>query len=66
MGKSRPRVLALYTELTSLQNGQDESIMDYILCAKTAVAPLKSVGEPVIDSVLVTMLLKDIISANAA
>lgn len=58
MGKSKPRVLALYTELTSLQKGRDESITDYVLRAETAAASLKSAGEPVSDSLLVAMVLK--------
>ena len=37
MGKSKPRVLALYTELTSLQKGHDECITDYVLRAETAL-----------------------------
>ena len=52
MGKSKPRVLALYTELTSLQKGHDECITDYVLRAETAAAPLKSAGETVRDSLL--------------
>ena len=45
MDKSKPRVLALYTELTSLQKGHDECITDYVLRAETAAASLKSAGE---------------------
>ena len=45
MGKSKPRVLALYTELTSLQKGHDECITDYVLRAETAAASLKSASD---------------------
>ena len=38
MGKSKPRVLFPYTELTSLQKGHDECIMDYALQSETAAA----------------------------
>ena len=58
MGKSKPRVLALYTELTSLQKAQDECITDYVLRAETAAASLKSAGETVSDSLLIAMVLK--------
>ena len=58
MGKSKPRVLALYTELTSLQKGQDECTTDYVLRAETAAASLKSAGETVSDSLLIAMVLK--------
>ena len=42
MGKSKPRVLALYTELTSLKKVHDECITDYVLRAETAAASLFS------------------------
>ena len=45
MGKSKPRVLALHTEFTSLQKGHDECITDYVLRAETAAASLKSAGD---------------------
>ena len=45
MGKSKPRVIAPYTELTSLQTGHAESITEYVLCAQTAAASLTLVDE---------------------
>ena len=42
MGKSKPRLLALYTELTSLQKGHDECITDYVLLPETAAASLSA------------------------
>ena len=59
MGKSKPRVLALYTELTSLQKGHDECT-DYALCNETSAASLKSAGETVSDSLLIAMVLKSL------
>ena len=38
MGKSKLRVIALYTELTSLQKGHAESITEYVLRTETAAA----------------------------
>ena len=58
MGKSKPCVLALYTELTSLQKGHDECITDHVLRAETTAASLKSAGETVSDSLLIAMVLK--------
>ena len=58
MGKSKPRVLAPYTELTSLQKGHAESITDYVLRAGTAAASLKSADEIVSDSLLIAMVMK--------
>ena len=58
MGKSKPRVIALYTKLTSLQTGHAESITEYVLRAETAAASLKSVDEIVSDILLIAMVLK--------
>ena len=58
MGKSKPRVTAVYTELTSLQTGHAESITEYVLHAETAAASLKSVDDIVSDSLLIAMVLK--------
>ncbi|KAL7640414.1 UNVERIFIED_CONTAM: hypothetical protein RMT77_008688 [Armadillidium vulgare] len=58
LGSSKPRVIALYTELTSLKLGCDEDVTDYILRAETAATFLKSAGENVSDSLLIAMVLK--------
>lgn len=57
-GKSKPRVLALYADLKSLQKGHNECITDYVLHAETAAASLKSAGKTVSDSLLIAMVLK--------
>ena len=62
MGKSKPCVLALYTELTSLQKGHDECITDYVLHAKPAAASLKSADEILSDSLLIAMVLKGLLT----
>ena len=54
----KPRIITLYTELTSLKKGSDETITDYVLRAETASTMLKSAGEEVSDSLLVAMVLK--------
>jgi len=58
LGKSKPKVIALYTELTSLSKGVTESVTDYMLRAETASTSLKSAGEVISDSLLIAMILK--------
>lgn len=40
-GKLKPRVISLYTELTSLQKAANESFTDYVIHAETAITALK-------------------------
>ena len=49
VGKGKPRVIALYTELTSLKMSEDCGLTDYVLKAETA-AMSKSAGEEINDS----------------
>ena len=57
-GKGKPRIIALYTELTSLHMGEGETTTDYIIRAETAAASLKAAGEVISDGLLVAMTLK--------
>ena len=57
-GSGKPRIIALYTELTSLNKHANESVTDYVIRGETAAAALNSVGESVSDSLLIAMLLK--------
>ena len=52
-GKGKPRIIALYTELTSLQMGETETTTDYIIRAETAATLLKAAGEVISDGLLV-------------
>ena len=54
---STPRVISLYTELTSLVKRSDETVTDYVIRADTTAAALKSAGETVTDSLLIAMVL---------
>ena len=58
LSKSKPKIIGLYTELTSLVKAPDENVTDYMLRAETAATSLKSSGEVISDSLLVAMLLK--------
>ena len=60
LGKSKPRIIALYTELTSLFKKEGESVTDYMLRAETTATSLKSAGEIISDSLLIATILKGI------
>ena len=57
-GKGKPRVIALYTELTSLKLRETESTTEYILRAEKTAPALKSAEESISDGLLVAMVLK--------
>ena len=57
-GKGKPRVIALYTELTSLKFRETESMVDYILRAEKMTTTLKSAEDTISYCLLVAMVLK--------
>ena len=58
LGKSKPKVISLYAELTTLSKRDSECVTDYMLRAETAATSLKSAGEVISDSLLIAMILK--------
>ena len=55
---SKPRIITLLNELTTLQKSHSETITDYLLRAEQAATSLRAAKEQVSDSLLVAMVLK--------
>jgi transposase InsO family protein len=54
----KPRILALYEELTTLTMTDTENITDYLLRAERASTGLKTAGETISDNLIMAMVLK--------
>ena len=52
------RVIALYTELTLLRKGENETTTDYIIRAETAATAHKITEKVISDGLLIAMVLK--------
>ena len=61
-GTGKPRIMALYTALCTLQKGKD-SITDYVIRAEDAATALVSTGEIVSDKLLMAMVMKGLPAA---
>ena len=57
-GSGKPRIISLYTVLTSLQKSPEETVTDYVIKAENAANALKNAGELVSDGLLVAMVMK--------
>ncbi|KAG1660234.1 hypothetical protein GQR58_022100 [Nymphon striatum] len=58
LGRSKPRIIALYIELTSLKMHVEETVTDYVIRAGIAATSLRSAEEYISDGLLVVMVLK--------
>ena len=58
MSRGKPRIIALYTELTSLVKNTKETVTDYLIRAENAYSLLKSCDENVSDGLLIAMVMK--------
>ena len=56
--QGKPRVIALYTEITSLKKEPEETVTDYIIRAERAVTSLRNAKEVISDGLIIAMILK--------
>ena len=57
-GTGKPRIITLYTQLTTLNKISSESVTDYVLRAETYANSLRNADEVVSEGLLVAMVLK--------
>ena len=62
--KGKPRNIALYTELTSLNKNHNECMTDYIIRAETTASSLRDAGKTVSDGLLIAIVLKGLQTKN--
>ena len=58
LSKGKPKVISLYTKLTSLRRLESEFITEYIIRTENISNALKEAGEVINDRLLIAMVLK--------
>ena len=58
MSRGKPRIISLYTELTSLTKDVKETMTDYLIRAETAYSLLESCNEKVSEGLMMAMVMK--------
>lgn len=56
-GKSKPRILNMYTSLTTIQKADSETFTDYMIRAENIISALRDAGENMSDGLLVATIL---------
>ena len=57
-GKGKPKIISLYTELTSLRKEQNEGVTDYIIRTEATVMAQRNAGETLSNGLIIAMVLK--------
>ena len=57
-GKGKPRIISLYTELTSLKKQENEPIVDYVIRPESFATALRNAEEAISDALLIAIVLK--------
>ena len=58
-GRSKPRIITLYHQLTTLNKKEGENVTDFIIRVESAATALKAANENVSDALLFQLFSKD-------